>query len=312
MATSCILDAVNSVLAQIGEIPFDWSAVPYAEKSRPANLFQLVRIWNDQVNREAREKNSEGVPGYVFEKPACFLEMMPGETSQFLDNVTNTEYTWKLRIVDMELDAGDDVNMDQNLTVFGYRDTVKALMVGFQPANCSTLFFINEWQDYDHSGIYHYIVELKCCFIDTKGSVQDPDQTKVIYKQPPTNLELVTSFDDGITPPADPQTSYIWQDRAIRVSIVDVPDPTNTQDLGNGVTIPVEYALNADGTLTIPYLNTVPGVSVLTPFIIGSDPADTVVYMWSDTNNAYVFDNSAGGGFVVGNQCSFNASLPNL
>jgi hypothetical protein len=185
---SCILDAVNSVLAQIGAIPFDWAAVQGAEKSREANLFQLVRVWNNQVAREAAGE------GYTFEKPAGFLEMQMPEAQQLLENVTISEVIWRLHLVDVELDAGDDTGMDQNLSVFGYRDQAKQTMVGFQPTNCSTLFFTGETQDYDHTGVYHYILEFKSSFTDTKGSRLDPDQTKEIYTGPPTNAELNIQF----------------------------------------------------------------------------------------------------------------------
>ena len=313
MATSCLKDAITSILTQMGTIPFDWSTVQGSEKSKPTKLFQLVRIWNDQVRREADGKQMDGVSGYVFEKPACFLEMVPEASMHFTDNVTFTDICWKMHIVDYELDAGDDENMDQNLNVFGHRDLLVQYMAAFAPTNCSTMFKTDERQDYEHTGVYHYIVDMKSGLTDTKASVLDPDQVRVIYKQPPTNLELNTGFTSGDTPPVDPHTSYISQVYPVgKLTIVDIPDPLNTITLGNGAVIPAEYALNGDGTLTIPYLNSIEGISVLVPFMVGNAPADTVVWVYNAVEETYVFDNSTGGGFVIGNTIEFNASLPNL
>ena len=197
MATSCILDAVNSILTQIGSIPFEWSAVPGAEKSRPTLLFQLVRMWNNQIKR------AEDGLGYSFEKPACFIELRQGETEQLLDNVTITDLTWRLHIVDFELDAGDETNMDQNLTVFAFRDLVVQYMNEFTPTNCSTTFKVAEEQDYDHTELYHYTVDMKCLLTDTKGSWLDPDQVQVEFTGPNTNAEVDLSFTDNDTPYLD-------------------------------------------------------------------------------------------------------------
>lgn len=302
--SSCILDAINDVLGQIGAIPFDWKTVDGAEKSRPDKLYQLVRMWNNQI---AWEKDGSG---YTFEKPACFLELRPGETLQYLDNVTSTDYTFILHIVDMRLGEPDEVGMDQNLTVYEYRDKTKAKMVGFSPRNCSTMFQTDERQDYDHTDVYHYLLDFKSGMTDTKGSILDPEQDKVTYSSPPTNLELITGFSEGGETPVDPHTSYIWKVCEVQAVIVDVPDPTVTQLLGNGVTIPLQYALNADGTLSIPYIAALAGVTILTPFILGFQIATYVVFEYNAIEETYVFSNADGGGFGVGNNISFNASLP--
>lgn len=192
MATSNILDMVNSILAKIGNIPYDWSTVQGSEKSRPTYLFQLVRMWNDQIKREM----SGG--GYTFEKPACFLQLIPSTSEQMLSNLSLTNYTFRFHIVDMQLDAGDDEGMDQNLTVYPYRDLLINYLSGFQPNNCSTLFLTDEQQDYEHTDVYHYTIDLKGAFTDTKGSEQDPDQTTYIFKAPDTVGEIDAEIDTTI------------------------------------------------------------------------------------------------------------------
>lgn len=201
---SGLLDAINSVLHAAGAIPFDWGAVEGAEKSRPTKLFQLVAIWNDQVNRE-KNAASEEKGGYIFEKPACFLEMIAEENETFLASVSWNNYKWRMHIIGEQLDAGDELGMDQNLTIFIGRDMVKQAFVGFAPPNCSAMFQCDEHQDFDHTQVYHYVLDFKSGFADTKGSYLDEDQTEYIYKDPNTNAELVIGFSDPITePPADP------------------------------------------------------------------------------------------------------------
>src|SRR6185503_7470398 len=165
MATSGLKNAVNAVLTQIANVPFDWSAVLASEKSRPTVVFQKVLMWNDQVNR------SKDGTGYTFECPACFLELRSMESDLFGSGVSYSDYIWRFHIVDMQLDAGDEVGMDQNLDVIGFRDAVKQALIGFQPLQCSTFFAVNEEQDYKHTDVYHYILDFKSGFTDTKGSV---------------------------------------------------------------------------------------------------------------------------------------------
>jgi hypothetical protein len=92
----------------------------------------------------------------------------------------------------------------------------------------------------------------------------------------------------------------------IFVDVVDTPDPSITQLLDNGVTIPRQYALNPDGTLTIPYLISTKGIAVLSPFIVDSSIIAEEPY----DNVTGTFDNSINGGFLIGNAIAFDASLP--
>lgn len=212
--TSGITNVINDVLTKLRAIPYRWSSqgVVYGgpDKSRPNHLFQLVRVWNDQVKREANA-GSEGKGGYTFEKPACFVEMIPSESMQLTQNVTVTDYIFRLHIVDGQLDAGNEEDMDQNLTVMTYRDIANVYMVATNAPNCSTFFACDEKQDFDHGEVYHYIVDLKCCFTDTKGSALDPDQVQYIFKEPDTDAELVVGFQSPITdtPLTDPLTLEI-------------------------------------------------------------------------------------------------------
>lgn len=297
--------AINDVLAGVRAIPYDWDAASI-QRSNPTLLFQCVRIWNDQVSREAKGGDN-GVMGYTFEKPACFVELINMGNSMLLDGVSTADYTWRFHIVDYELDDANG-NFDQNLNVITYRDMVKQAMAGFQPSQCSTLFPIDEAQDTTHTEVYHYTLDLRCLFQDTKGTGLDPDQTRYITKEPPTNLVLITEFDSSVTPEPDPHTSYIWEVYEVRALIVETPNSSNTQTLGNGAEIPLEYAIEEDGTIIIPYLISIGGIYPVAPFEIDGNIMQGVT--WDAVTGK--FDNSANGGFLTGNIINFNASLPNL
>lgn len=191
---SCILDAYNSILTAIRAIPYDWSTIADAEKSQPNLLFQKVMMWNNQ------SKRGEDGKGYLFEAPACFIEPVPEYSTQLLDNVTLTDYQWKLHLIDFRLNELNEIDLDQNLEIFKYRDLCREYLVGFTPTNCSTLFALDEDYDYNHTDCYHFVLTLKSCLKDTKGSYLDPNQNKVIFQDPPTDADVNIQFNNE-TPP---------------------------------------------------------------------------------------------------------------
>jgi hypothetical protein len=260
---------------------------------------QYVAIFNNQVKEEQDGKT------FDFPKPALLVEIEnPNQGLQTLgqDFVSVSEITWRISIVHEQLDAADGT-LDQNLDVFDYRDLVKVAMTGIRPKNCSKWMYVEESQDYAHNNIYVYSVGFKCSFVDTKGSPLDPDSNTYITFEPPIALDLGVF----ITVPIPPRTriAYGWKVCPIYVLLVSVVDPLDTQVLGNGDTIPKQYVVNLDGTITIPYLASYPNIVVLVPFIIWNQTVDTITIDYTTgkiTNTA--------GGFIVGNEIEFNASLP--
>lgn len=104
-----------------------------------------------------------------------------------------------------------------------------------------------------------------------------------------------------LTPPG--RVIIGWKVCAVRATIVATVNPLNLQMLGNGETIRVEYVLNGDKTVTIPYMA---GMEILTPFMrkggaIQNMPFDSA----TGTFNANSY-----GGFKVGDELRWNASLP--
>lgn len=104
----------------------------------------------------------------------------------------------------------------------------------------------------------------------------------------------------AVTPPG--RVIIGWIVSEFTLTIVATPDGS-TQTLANGDAIPAQYALNNDGTLTIPYVG---GYEVLTPFIIDNGVIQDMPY----NKTTGTFDNSRYGGFLIDNLISFNASIP--
>lgn len=137
-------------------------------------------VFNDQVKLEGEGKT------FNFPKPAILIEMQNPSAGVALlgSGVTVSDaLIWRLSIVHEELNAVDPSTgnpsgtMDENLTVFFYRDAVKTAFTGFKPTHCSELQYVEENQDYAHDNIYVYGISFKCSYVDTKGSGYDVDST---------------------------------------------------------------------------------------------------------------------------------------
>lgn len=102
---------------------------------------------------------------------------------------------------------------------------------------------------------------------------------------------------------SEPRKVIGWKPCLVQVIVTATPNPANTQLLDNGDIIPKEYALNVNGTLTIPYLVSVTGIGVLTPFMLDNSPMGTVPY----SAGTFTYP---GGSFQNGNNIEINASLP--
>lgn len=137
---------------------------------------KFARVWNNQF-QYMEDKSIESFP-----MPCAFIETIQ-DVSQAALGITVADVTFRVHIGAVEYDAQDGT-MEQNLSIFALRDEIIALLTYYELTGCSGLQKVAEEQDYAHTNVYHYIVDFKCSFVDTKG---DTTQTQ-IEAGPPIEL----------------------------------------------------------------------------------------------------------------------------
>ena len=121
-------------------------------------------VWNEQLQR------LEEGESYPFNLPAAFVELLMSNNYQQLGSgITASDLTFRIHLAMEQIDAGDG-DLDQNLTIFEYRDAIVDLLTHFEPTACSMLMHVNNEQDYGHNNVYVYLIDFTCHFIDDKGS----------------------------------------------------------------------------------------------------------------------------------------------
>lgn len=167
-----IKEAIQSILSQIETL----------------TVFQHVRVWNNQV---ADENDGQL---YDFPKPAAFVEVRtPNSFLPLGGAYSQSDITVAIHIVHEQFDAGNGT-FEQNFDVFDLRKQLIASLTNFQPSQCGRLFKTAEFQDYDHTNIYHYIVEWMTGLIDTDGVTTTNDA----IVEPPINLIINETSVDSI------------------------------------------------------------------------------------------------------------------
>lgn len=147
---------------------------------------KFARVWNNQF-QYMEEQQIESFPF-----PCAFVEVqMPNDNAGL--GITVADVVFRTHIGQVEYDSQMGT-MEQNLSIFAFRDEMIALLTYKELTGCSGLQKINEEQDYSHTNVYHYIIDWKCSFVDTKGD----RSIGQITKQPPTTLEVEAEFVDVI------------------------------------------------------------------------------------------------------------------
>lgn len=138
------------------------------------------RIWNNQLSQEKEGKT------YDYLKPSCFLEVINNVQYQELgQGFQSADVGWKIHLVHEFMDAQDGT-MEQDLAVFDLRDQIVALLSLYEPTACGPMVRTSEGQDYEHTNLYHYVIDFVCNFTDSKGSPWDTAAGKYINSVPPT------------------------------------------------------------------------------------------------------------------------------
>ena len=76
------------------------------------------------------------------------------------------------------------------MNVIPFRDLLMGYLGSFTPEYCSQLSSTNEYQDTNHSDVYHYCIDMNCAFVDAKGSNYDVDSPDTVVKNPDTDIEM--------------------------------------------------------------------------------------------------------------------------
>lgn len=149
------------------------------------SLFSYVRVFNDHFTRLERGEIE------AFPLPCALIEIIrPLDFVPIGVGLEQADVTWRIHIGMEQLDAQDGT-MEQNLDIFDqFRDILVAGLSGFKPTACGSLFRTAEEPDYTHTNVYHYIVDFKCGFIDSKGSPYDAASGQYIYTTPPIGIEI--------------------------------------------------------------------------------------------------------------------------
>ena len=134
------------------------------------------RVWNNQF-QWMEEQSIEAFPF-----PCCFVETQFPNIEQGGLGYTVSDVIFRIHIGQVEYDSANG-NIEQNLSIFALRDEIITLLTYKELSGCSGLQKVNEEQDYTHTNVYHYIIDFKCSFVDTKG-----DQTQTQITNYPTNL----------------------------------------------------------------------------------------------------------------------------
>lgn len=220
------------------------------------------RIFNNQLVREQEGKQ------YAYEKPCVFVEVInKSKYDQLGEGFQSSDIGFRLHLVHEEYDTGDGM-MDQNINIFDLRDKVVRTLSLYEPTGCGPLTRVGEDQDYDHSNLYHYMIDFVCNFTDSRGSKWD--QGKLIDKDPPTDLEI----------------DVYWNSALSQIININVAQPEKT--------FSAQYtASDADGEYQVFLPNAIGAQVVLA--MIEIKPLLTSQYTWDPVNGFFTLS----GGIVI-------------
>ena len=99
--------------------------------------------------------------------------------------------------------------MEQDLIIYDLRDQILLAFSQYCPTGCGTLLCLSETQDYDHDNLYHYVMEWKTNFRDSKSSPYDPQAGKYIDTADPLLDAEIIFGGFGSTPNVTSTDYYI-------------------------------------------------------------------------------------------------------
>ena len=124
-----------------------------------------VALWNNQA--QYFENDSDQDTLIPFQRPAIFIEFLNDLEIEQLGNGVQIfdPLTIRVHIIVDQFDAMDGT-MEQNLSIFPFKQQVYATLQGFEPQGAVAFVRIQETQDYEHTNIYHFMQDYRTNYVD--------------------------------------------------------------------------------------------------------------------------------------------------
>lgn len=129
-----------------------------------AATFQHTMVWNNQLDSLIDSDD------YSIPFPSVLIELGQEGSTDLSLNYTAIDMVVRFHII-QDYYNGD--NMSENLTIFELRDQIIKTFSNYQPCQGGFLNLRNEYQDYSHTNLYHYVVEYVFHYIDNTAVKPD-------------------------------------------------------------------------------------------------------------------------------------------
>lgn len=129
------------------------------QKLTDTGVFNWVAIWNNQI---VRMKN---LTEYAINNPSAYIEISTPDFHQLGEEYQGIDIDMNIHIISNELDSGDG-DIDNQMSIFGLRDAVVRAFSLYEASMGGFMVKTSETQDYNHTNLYHYIIQYKMHYID--------------------------------------------------------------------------------------------------------------------------------------------------
>lgn len=188
-----IKQPIQDILLQLTEIQV------VNQDHQTVGLFS--RIWNNQLQETINGKM------YDWPRPAAFVEIINNATYDVIGlGYRSADLGIKIHLIHEFYN--NDGSYEQDLGIFDLRDLILRKLSQYCPTACGPLNCIREEQQYDHSNLYHYVLEFVCNFIDSKGTPFDLEAGRYIETANP-DLDLLVENGGVPEPVVDPNPEFI-------------------------------------------------------------------------------------------------------
>lgn len=147
------------------------------EKLKTIDKFQWLGIWNDQLARMRDDSQ------YAIQNPSCYIQLETTNFGQLGCEYQGLDILISIHIIAEELNALDNT-IDNFYSIFTLRDDVIYALSLFNADMGGFMQKENEYQDYEHTNLYHYVLQYRMHWID------DAAIRPKIIKNPPTDLDI--------------------------------------------------------------------------------------------------------------------------